>query len=81
LKNVCIDADACGKTTEGIADALIKTLERLQKYAPGSRCIAVEGDAGSAGAIQAIFLVLVGKGFLDAWARFIRCVLHAEAKS
>jgi hypothetical protein len=55
IKNVCLDADGSGKSTEAIVEAIAKSLKKLLKYAPNSKCISLTGDSGSAGACWMIF--------------------------
>jgi hypothetical protein len=79
IKNVCLDADGSGKSTEAIVEAIAKSLKKLLKYAPNSKCISlITCDSGSAGACWMIFKLLILM-FPDL-ARFIHCILHAYNK-
>eukprot|EP00956_Cyclotella_meneghiniana_P004949 scaffold6096_cov39-Cyclotella_meneghiniana.AAC.5 len=78
LKHVALDANGTGKDAVDIAHALIASLEKLEVYAKGSKCIAITGDAGGSGAVQSQFEILVDLKFFNDFCRFIRCTLHGQ---
>lgn len=78
LKHVALDANGTGKDSVDIAHALIASLEKLEVYAKGSKCIAITGDAGGSGAVQTQFQILVDLEFFDDFCHFIRCTLHGQ---
>ena len=74
------DIDQAGHSSEQAVDALETSFKRIKLLVPDVKLISSEGDAGGGGAVQCTHKGLAQKQVMDAWARFINCLLHALSK-
>ena len=77
---LCSDIDKCGHTTAAVVQGTSIAFERIKMLVPGVMCISSEGDAGGGGSVQSTFEDFVKEGTLEAFSRFINCLMHALSK-
>ena len=77
---LCSDIDKCGHTAVEVIQGVGIAFERIKRLVPGVMCISSEGDAGGGGSVQSTFDDFIKEGTLEAFARFINCLMHALTK-
>ena len=81
LGHFIIDVDTCGKTADKIAAGIKRSMAPiLNLLSDNVKIWGLTGDSGGGGAVQTIFPKLVENGVLEAYSRFIKCVMHALSK-